>query len=1251
MTTQTNPERLLDRVWRGPGWSRPRVSRRRQVLMLLLLMVLATVIAAYGYVTDSRRVRRMAEAYLSELVGGRVQIRQARLSIFEGLRLDGVSVRVEEQTAADSEIFSAQTLLVQYNLHALLNGRLEATRIGAIDPRVRLCENLSDGSSEWNFQRLRHRGAAPDPSRAADGPPLALPEIVLRGGQVDYARRLNGRYQALGSMAIEGQLVPSEQPDHYRFEIESRGIGQTTGPSIRGSLDMRDLEVVAQLRGFDFAGAIRNILPAPAQRFLEDHQLSGRIDIPTFYYLPGRNGKPAAFRLEVDLDRVNLCVHPREFVGPQAHRQRRLALDFYRNLQQAGLEVRQHIADIEADDDQQPIKLAWVTGRFVFTRNAQGDSIELRDVAGWIEKNSFVVRGRIHGFEPSAPAELTLLCNEIFIPEHPHYLTALPPKARELYQLFRPTGTARLQMSLNRQGPEAMVLAAGQVEILDCRFLYQGFAYPLHHTRGKILFGHDPQTHKDWARIENLTGQGPENSANARGTFTINGLISPLDETNAIRVQVHARNINLDTDLMNALEPPTRQTLRQFAPTSQPHPRLFGDVLVKVDRPEGPIPRYRYDVDLSVKDGAGAYSGFAYPLENVQAEIRIGPEAIEVLQATAKRQGGQLTLSGRVATPEGGKSDPDLRVKATNIPIDQELLAAIPEAERKWLVRGGLTGRLDVEGRLTAPPAQSPGSGDFGYDLRLALREGALWPIDGSPALTAATASGHLSPQRLHIEQFEARRGEGTLRGSGTVTATPQGAHIALAAEATQISLDSVLYRMLPADARAAWDSVQPQGSLDASLRYTAGAHKDADYSVELRPRKLSATYREVPYRLDELSGTVLVTPAKVTLTDIVGKHGKAQVRLQGAGSGSNWDLSFVASHLKVDDDLRKALPTSLAELAQATSLQGALSLECSRLSYKGEAPTTSPATRPSTTAPASGKIDFQVRVGLVDAAMELGIPLSSVHAVLDLTGQTSNGTLGELAGKVDVASALLAGRPARNLRCDLLKPRDRQAMQLSRLDGQLAGGQLAGQIEVAWPDRGPGRYALAVVLNGADARLLSNETDKGPQGRISASLSLEGDWGAAGSRRGRGDVLVNGRDMYRIPLVLGLLHVTNLALPISSPYNQATARYTVEGQRVAFDRIELQAGNMLMQGMGSLDYETRRVKLTFTTAAAAGWKIPLLEPLLAGARQELLQIHVNGTIQEPQVAARSFNTFTTTVDEVFRGNQAPPNGPRKNKP
>ena len=94
----------------------------------------------------------------------------------------------------------------------------------------------------------------------------------------------------------------------------------------------------------------------------------------------------------------------------------------------------------------------------------------------------------------------------------------------------------------------------------------------------------------------------------------------------------------------------------------------------------------------------------------------------------------------------------------------------------------------------------------------------------------------------------------------------------------------------------------------------------------------------------------------------------------------------------------------------------------------------------------------------------------------------------------------------------------------------------------------------------------------------------MQGAWGDVSSRRGRGDVTVAGKSMYRMPVILGLLQITNLSLPISSPFNEGSSRYSLDGKKVTFENIELKSKDMVMKGNGSLDFGSKNVRLTFVT-------------------------------------------------------------------
>jgi hypothetical protein len=228
-----------------------------------------------------------------------------------------------------------------------------------------------------------------------------------------------------------------------------------------------------------------------------------------------------------------------------------------------------------------------------------------------------------------------------------------------------------------------------------------------------------------------------------------------------------------------------------------------------------------------------------------------------------------------------------------------------------------------------------------------------------------------------------------------------------------------------------------------------------------------------------------------------------------------------------------------------------------------------------------------------------------------------------------------------RDLQLALSQPQGHSELHIDNIQGRVSGGELAGNVLLTMPDQGVNRYTMNLIVRNADVRELTGETDTSILGDLTASLSLEGAWGDPKARRGRGDVVVAGKQLYRIPLVLGVLQVTNLSLPIGGPFTKGTARYSVEGTRVNFEQMDLRSDTMMMTGSGYLDFGTKQVHMSLATDNPAGLKVPFISDLWQGARQELLRINVRGTVQDPKVEAASMATFTTTIDQVFKGDAA----------
>ncbi len=550
--------------------------------------------------------------------------------------------------------------------------------------------------------------------------------------------------------------------------------------------------------------------------------------------------------------------------------------------------------------------------------------------------------------------------------------------------------------------------------------------------------------------------------------------------------------------------------------------------------------------------------------------------------------------------------------------------------------KAGLGGEIDVDGKIFATE-----QGDIAYDAEMELHDGSLRPIQNVLAVTDIGGKFHLTSDRVEVEDVHGRRGDAQLSAAGNVDVSGTVAMVKLTAAARKLSLDDSLYKLLPPTAVKVWDAIRPAGLIDADLSYSgdlAGAFSGpstqpvGEYSLTLQPRDLSIMPKVIPYRLDHCNGTVTVTQTGIRLENITAKHGDAVVKVAGnnvVGSGDNWDLKVLARDVPVDNELSAAVPPAVAQLLDTMHLHGKLTLDLTTLKYRD--------------ADGSGDdpdIDASGSVRADGASVNIQALISDIVGGMTFDATVRKGKMDGLHGQIAVDQLSLAGRPVRNLKADLDKPAGEDSLRIDKIDGALGGGRFAGAVNLAFPDKRPASYSLNVELKNADMRTVTGQAQD-IRGQLSASLALEGEWDDATTRRGRGDATVSGKDIYQIPLLLGLWDVTNLALPQLSPFSEGTARYNVDGQRITFEQIQMRSNTMVMGGSGWLDFGTKKVRMNFSTDNPNWPTLPLVSDLLQGAKQELMQIQVRGTVQDPKVSASTLHTFTTTVDGVFRGSSA----------
>src|SRR5262249_32470308 len=155
--------------------------------------------------------------------------------------------------------------------------------------------------------------------------------------------------------------------------------------------------------------------------------------------------------------------------------------------------------------------------------------------------------------------------------------------------------------------------------------------------------------------------------------------------------------------LRASFPPEVRQALKVLdAEGKGNYPQFHGNFVCDVIRPIGHETHWQIDTDLDIDDASGRLLPVPYDLHGVKTKLRIREGYVDIIDATMANGDASLVIGGRVTwkkPPAPGVAyraalekkepepelDPQLTVTARNVPIDKDLLAALPADRRAWI--------------------------------------------------------------------------------------------------------------------------------------------------------------------------------------------------------------------------------------------------------------------------------------------------------------------------------------------------------------------------------------------------------------------------------------------------------------------------------------------------------------------------------------------------------------------------------------
>jgi hypothetical protein len=470
------------------------------------------------------------------------------------------------------------------------------------------------------------------------------------------------------------------------------------------------------------------------------------------------------------------------------------------------------------------------------------------------------------------------------------------------------------------------------------------------------------------------------------------------------------------------------------------------------------------------------------------------------------------------------------------------------------------------------------------------------------------------------------------------------GCEIDLTFEAFNMPLDDNLRGALavrsPAGERV-WTELNPSGSIDFTARVTQQTNElQPAIEIALRPYERSVTIlpRLFPYRLDELQGVAVYKRGEVTWQSFMAKHDRSVYSMESGSwkptSDGGWQCNFFNANvdrLIANHELMKALPRGLQVVIEKLQPRGTIGL------YKGNLTFTKPPQVESLLAAWDVSLECQ------QTSIQAAVPIQGINGGIRLIGR-SDGRTAFTAGELALDSILCKNAQLTNIRgpfwtdssqCLFGEPACAQQNQpLRRLTADAYGGSLATNVKLQH-GANPA-YEVDVHLGGANLARFANERLGGANdlnGTVSGKLAISGAGSSLQSLRGAGELHVVDANIYELPQVVAMLKLLRNRTPDTTAFNRCDMKFTVQGEHIHFQHLNLLGDAMSFYGNGEADFN-RRLDLAFYTLVGPA-DLPIWRTIAGHMSQQGLEIKVTGPLADPHFERKPFPAINDMLNQL----------------
>lgn len=740
-----------------------------------------------------------------------------------------------------------------------------------------------------------------------------------------------------------------------------------------------------------------------------------------------------------------------------------------------------------------------------------------------------------------------------------------------------------------------------------------------------------------------------------------------FEPTSPMTLVAKVQRLELNRALVKGLPASVQENWDHYSPGGQIDANVTLTFDGKTWRPQGTV---------NCLNVSCAHYKFPYRLENAKGDItlRDDPRTHGTLAIKLAARGGGKPVNVVANLDEMFSDHPIgwVTIEAAEIPIDEALITAIPDKPRE-VVRAldphGVIGFTMQIGRNRSDELVSQHlvinvrQGSVRYEkfpYPLSNIRGTIEMIDSDrPPLAAIPTQPGVDASDTctsiwTFQNLEATHDTARVTCNGRFGADAKGIELVLNFAARDVPLDEALRDALKRDIQRVWVDLRPRGivDLDAEVRYRP---KQQQFNVDVRatPQRETASLEPVkfPYRLERLQGVLTYRNGHVAFERFKAEHGTVKIAADGFCDfqpEGRWIAHFdnvSVDRIRVTDrDLNAAMPDRLKKAVAELNPTGAINLRGGFELEQGPEPGDPLQSR------------WNVIIGLQQSNLQCGgVLLENVCGNVALRGGF-NGQQTRSRGELNFDSLTVKDCQLtrvmgpfwidneRMLFGEWVDSRENAAnftnatgpIQRPRmLTASLFGGTLIGQ---GWATfEATPRYATYLNLTNAGLQQCAKELGvrQKLQGKVNASVNLTGRGRSRNSLGGFGDIKLSECNLYELPVMVSLLKLLSIRPPDQNAFSDVAAHYRVEGEHIYFDRIDFRGDAISLRGSGHINSQMKLDMKFYTLVGRNELNVPVITDVFRGASQQLMQISVTGTVQNPETRKEALPVVNQALQQL----------------